>query len=131
MGDAESLLGAAGRGQREMVASLLQRGISVDARGEHGCTALMAAAGQGHTDTVDALAGTHNANVEGITGKGWTALMWAASHGHTDTANPLAGTHNTNVEAVDRKDLTALKIAGEGGHADAVNALIRHGATWY
>jgi ankyrin repeat protein len=61
----------------------------------------MRAARNGHTDTVNALAGTHNANVEAVDEEGWTALMLAAHNGHTDTVNALAGTHNANVEAVD------------------------------
>jgi ankyrin repeat protein len=41
-------------------------------------TALMLAAQNGHTDTVNALAGTHNANVEAVDRWGRTALMLAA-----------------------------------------------------
>jgi ankyrin repeat protein len=62
----------------------------------------MRAAQNGHTDTVNALAGTHNANVEAVDRNGWTALMLAAQNGHTDTVNALAGTYNANVEAVDQ-----------------------------
>jgi ankyrin repeat protein len=49
----------------------------------------MRAAMYGHTDTVNPLAGTHNANVEARDRNGWTALMWAAQKGHTDTVNTL------------------------------------------
>ena len=41
-------------------------------------TALILAARNGHTDTVNALAGTHNANVEAVDQNGETALMIAA-----------------------------------------------------
>jgi ankyrin repeat protein len=73
------LVAAAGRGERREVASLLRRGASVEAFNRNGCTALMAAAQNGHTDTVNALAGTHNANVEAVDRNGWTALMCAAT----------------------------------------------------
>jgi ankyrin repeat protein len=49
----------------------------------------MFAALEGHTDTVNALAGTHNANVEAVDEDGSTVLMLAARSGHTDTVNAL------------------------------------------
>jgi hypothetical protein len=57
----------------------------------------MFAAQNGHIDTVNALAGTHNANVEAVDRWGKTAMMFAAELGHTDTVNALAGTYNANV----------------------------------
>ena len=123
------LVAAAGRGERREVASLLRRGASVEDRDESGRTALMAAAEEGHADTVNALAGTYSANVEAADEKGWTALMLAAFHGHTDTVNALAGTHNANVEAPTELGMTALMLAADRGHTDTVNALRRHGAT--
>ena len=48
----------------------------------------------------NALASTHDANVEAVDHNGWTALMLAAQKGHTDTVNALAGTHNANVGPV-------------------------------
>ncbi|MEO2191753.1 MAG: ankyrin repeat domain-containing protein, partial [bacterium] len=80
-------------------------------------------------DTVNALAGTHNANVEAATEHGTTALMFAATNGHTATVNALAGTHNANVDAIDQYGWTALMYAAEHGHTDTRNALRRHGAT--
>jgi ankyrin repeat protein len=77
----------------------------------------------------NALAGTHNANVEAADQYGWTALMLAAMKGYTATVNALAGTYNANVDAVDQNGKTALMWAAENGHTDTVNALRRHGAT--
>ena len=62
----------------------------------------MLAAWNGHTDIVNALVGTHGANVDAVNRSGWTALMHAAWNGHTDTVNALAGTHGANVDAVDK-----------------------------
>ena len=123
------LVAAAGRGERREVASLLRRGASVEDRDESGRTALMAAAEEGHADTVNALAGTYSANVEAADEKGWTALMAAALEGHTATVNALAGTHNADVEAVDEEGWTALMFAAQYGHMDIVNALRQYGAS--
>ena len=55
----------------------------------NGKTALMYAAMNGHTDTVNALAGTHGANVDAVDHGGQTALMscrLARPHGHRELA---------------------------------------------
>ena len=49
---------------------------------------------------MNALAGTHGANVDAVNRDGKTALMFAAMNGHTATVTALAGTHGANVDAV-------------------------------
>ncbi|MCP3852151.1 MAG: ankyrin repeat domain-containing protein, partial [Gammaproteobacteria bacterium] len=112
-------------GNTRRVADLINRGASVDSGdwSNDGRTALMLAATKGHTATVNALAGTHNANVEAVDERGRTALMFAAANGRTDTFNVLAGTHNANVEASDEDGGTALMFAAMKGHTATVNAL--------
>jgi len=88
-----------------------------------GRTALMHAAMNGHTDTVNALAGKHNASVEVADDVGRTALMFAAMNGHTDTVDALAGAHNADVDATDDNGTTALIFAAMNGHTDTVDAL--------
>ena len=66
---------------------------------------MRAAAEHGHTDVVNALVGTHGANVDAVDRNGWTALMFAAMRGRTATVNALAGSHGANVDAV-------IKVAG-------------------
>jgi len=79
----------------------------VEAGNHNGWTALMFAAMKGHTDTVNALAGTHNANVEAGTRHGWTALMLAATGRHTDTVNALRR-HGASTEDDDTIIITDL-----------------------
>ena len=116
---------AARGGLLEIVEAFIETlGVDVDAVHPLDCkTALMFAAENGHTDIVNALAGTHNANVEAVDNEGWTALMWAARNGHTDTVNVLAGTHNANVEAVSQYGRTVLMCAAVRGRTDIVNVL--------
>ena len=116
---------AASMGNTRRVDDLISRGASVDGGDgiNNGMTSLMLAAANGHTDTVNALAGRYNANVEAVDQNGWTSLMWAAGHGHAATVNALAGTHNANVEAADEVGTTALMLAAEEGHTATVNAL--------
>jgi hypothetical protein len=83
----------------------------------------MLAAFQGHTATVNALVGTHHANVEAVDENGWTALMIAAYDGKIATVNALAGTHNANVNATGESNETALMCAAKEGHTATVNAL--------
>jgi len=124
LGLGQALVDAAGSGNTRLVAKLISEGASVNVAGPlDGRTALMKAAENGLTDTVNALAGTHNANVEAVDRYGWTALMYATYGGHTDVVNLLAGTHNANVDAVDEDGMTALMRAAENGHTDIVNAL--------
>ena len=122
---------AASKGNTRRVHDLISRGASVDGGDgiNNGMTSLMLAAANGHTDTVNALAGTYNANVEAVDRNGSTALMIAAFHGHTGIVNALAGTHNANVEAVDKSGKTALMWAAFYGRTDTVNALRRHEAS--
>ena len=63
---------------------------NINAMSYGGYTALMLAAGFGHTETVNALlkAGA-NANIRKKYDDGITALMWAALNGHTETVNAL------------------------------------------
>jgi hypothetical protein len=116
---------AASKGNTRRVEDLISRGASVDSGdgSNNGRTALMLAAAFGHTDTVNALAGTYNANVDAVGQNGGTALMLAAGNGHTGTVNALAGTYNANVDAADKDGYTALIFAAFYGRTDTVNAL--------
>jgi len=78
------LIDAAGNGDTETVALLLEKGADVDATDDFGTTALIRAADEGHTGSV-ALLLDRGADVNTTTDSGMTALIRAAEEGHTDT----------------------------------------------
>ena len=89
----------------------------------NGKTALMYAAMNGHTDTVNALAGTHGANVDAVDNGDQTALMYAAWQGHTDIVNLLAGTRDAHVVVVSRDGRRTMMVVDGDGSTICVNDL--------
>ena len=121
----DCLVGACGAGMDlSLISTLCGRVMGDDDDDRYTCgLGLTVAAEHGHTDVVNALAGTHRANVDAVDIHGWTALMLAARNNHTATVTALAGTHGANVDAVNRDGRTALMLAAAKGHTDTVNAL--------
>lgn len=79
---------AAEKGELDEVASLLARGVDINARNEHGVTALMRAAQQGHARMVRALL-EHGADANMKRNDKFTALALAAFFGHTEVVRTL------------------------------------------
>ena len=125
-GEANSIVDAAWRGDLELVAGALQRGISADSRARDGHTALQRAVWGGHYGCTNLLlaAGADPALPDP---QGVTPLMLAAALGHTNEVGALldAGA------AVSRRDgtgRTPLHEACWGGHAEVAEALLAAGA---
>ena len=74
---------AARAGQTQEVEALVQQGTPVDARDPEGKTALMLAAMNGHTATVQRLLVALRANPALVDRDGLTAAQLAAQRGHT------------------------------------------------
>ncbi len=117
---------AAFEGRTEIVKWLLEYGVAVDARDEHGWSALMLAAGNGRTETVKCLL-NHRALANAVNEYGGTALMEAAVHGHKETIECLldSGAH---ANASTQYGHTALNCAAENGYAEIVKCLLVRGA---
>src|ERR1041384_8578652 len=75
-------------GDTDALAAILSRGVDVDARNEHGMTALMRAAHNGHEKMVRALL-EHGADPNITRNDRFTALALAAFFGHTETVRVL------------------------------------------
>lgn len=92
---------------------------------EHGGTALIWAAENGHEAVVELLLGANNIEVNVQTYNGWTALMWAAVNGHAAVVKLLLKVDNINVNVKEKKyGSTALMWAAENGHIAVVQLLL-------
>ena len=132
--EAGSVYTAAGEGQRDGVARLLDAGHAVDgpdvgsggATGT-GMTPLYAAAEQGHTDVVAVLL-RRGAAVDVPSNVGLTPLYIACQNGHAGTAAALL----SGGAAVDLPEtgegMTPLFMAAQKGHTEVVAALLKGGA---
>ena len=87
-------------GDVEDVAAILSRGVNVNARNEHGMTALMRAAREGHAAVVRVLL-EHGADANMARNDKFTALALAAFFGHTETVRTLID-HGAKSEVVTR-----------------------------
>lgn len=91
---------AAESGDVNEVAAIVSRGVNVNARNEHGMTALMRAALNGHAPVVRALL-EHGADPNIARNDKFTALALAAFFGHTETVRILIE-HGAKTEIVTR-----------------------------
>lgn len=82
------------------LAAILSRGVNVNARNEHGMTALMRAARSGHAPVVRELL-EHGADPNIARNDKFTALALAAFFGHTETVRVLID-HGAQSEVVTR-----------------------------
>lgn len=87
-------------GDMDALAGILSRGVNIDARNEHGMTALMRAALNGHEQMVRALL-EHGADPNITRNDKFTALALAAFFGHTETVRILIE-HGAKTEVVTR-----------------------------
>lgn len=79
----EDMVGAAAKGDQELVKLALSSGIHVDATDTKGMTALQSAAGQGQAAVVRTLIRA-GANVDIQFNTAWSALAFAAEHANDD-----------------------------------------------
>jgi hypothetical protein len=91
---------AAESGDLNELAAVMSRGVDVNARNEHGMTALMRAANQGHATIVRALL-ERGADPNVARNDKFTALALAAFFGHTETVRILIE-HGAKTEVVTR-----------------------------
>jgi ankyrin repeat protein len=124
--DTTALLRAASRGNREVVADLLDKGVLVDARSKYLNTALMRAAFREHLDVAELLL-NRGADVNAQNSRGNSALILAA--GQSDPAmTALLLAYGANPGAKTLGGNTALIIAAHHGTSSVVQTLLNYRA---
>lgn len=116
------------RGNISSVKSLLNQGISPDARDKNGTPALVWASYKGHTDMVELLL-EFGVQVNARSGDGGATALFAASDaGHSDIVKVLLDS-GAEPDAKTRDDgRTSLWQASQNGHPAVVRLLLNVGA---
>eukprot|EP00746_Dinoflagellata_sp_MGD_P166805 gnl/MRDRNA2_/MRDRNA2_96962_c0_seq1.p1 gnl/MRDRNA2_/MRDRNA2_96962_c0~~gnl/MRDRNA2_/MRDRNA2_96962_c0_seq1.p1 ORF type:complete len:356 (+),score=88.60 gnl/MRDRNA2_/MRDRNA2_96962_c0_seq1:80-1147(+) len=112
---------AALKGRVEIAALLVEHGSDVEAKDGFARTPLMTAAAEGHTETVQYLAGIAQLNSQDDDGR--TALALAASRGRFETAEALLNA-GVDLEVADKLGYRALTWAAIGGIMTIVELLL-------
>jgi ankyrin repeat protein len=110
----------------ENALGLLNAGVSVNARGEGGVTALIVALFNRHERLALALLGK-GADVRAQDGGGHTALHWAAKHGLAQSVKALIE-RDAEIDARNKWRATPLMFACEQGPEEIVRLLLIAGA---
>ncbi len=120
-----SLTSAAANGNLEKVKSIIDSGIDINSKDDHGYTALIEASKYGHYDIVKYLI-TSKAEIDL---QGWhcyTALAFATERGHLEIAKMLIDA-GANINAIDDENNTCFSKTAENGNIEIAKLLIDHG----
>ena len=124
--DGQDLIRAAWRGDISTVKTLLAKDVDVNAKDNHGTTALLAASGMNHPEIVQALL-AKDADVNAKDNRGRTALMLESQYGNLEIVQALLA-KGADVNAKDDRGTTALLAASGMNHPEIVQALLAKGA---
>ncbi|MBC6401461.1 MAG: ankyrin repeat domain-containing protein, partial [Ekhidna sp.] len=108
----------------DVILMLIAEGADVNAKSNTGNTALMLAANDGQTTTVNALLAVSGINVNIQNSSNSTALILATNGGHTTIVNALLAVPNINVNLKVQDGNTALHSAAAFGYTAIVEALL-------
>lgn len=121
------LMIAAGRGDINLIALLLEAGVPVDSRNSFGDTALMVAAYKDKAQAANFLL-TKGADINATNIGGFTALMRAAMEDQDDQVARLLIERGADVNMQDKIGATALMEAASAARETLVHLLIDAGA---
>ena len=121
-----ALLSAAKDGDVTAIQEALDQGAAIEAKDDHGGTALSAAALNGRTDAIELLL-SKKANIEAKNKYGYTPLAIATRTDHV-VAVELLLSKGAAIEARTNKGFSPLAIAAYYGQIDALQVLLAQGA---
>ncbi|KAK8564980.1 hypothetical protein V6N13_020109 [Hibiscus sabdariffa] len=121
----DSLCSAARKGEVRSIQRLIENGVVINGRDQHGWTALHRASFKGRTDVVRMLI-NKGIEVDSKDEDGYTALHCAVESGHTEVVELLVK-KGADVEARTNKGVTALQIA-DSLHYTGISRILIHGA---
>jgi ankyrin repeat protein len=120
---------AAGKGNKDALLALLQRGVDVDVPDTlHGLTPLHSACMTGHTECAELLL-AFGARVSHRNAHGLTALHCAAAAGFAETVRAICTLPGVDVNVLDSHGYNAADSARAVGQLAAVRELSRFGVT--
>jgi len=123
----ERLMEASLRGNSDVAELLLAKGADINAKDDHGFTALMWAVVGGHFHAVKLLL-DKGADINAKNNNGQTALMHAALGGEVDAVKLLLD-KGADINAKDKDGDTSLMLIPSKAHHEVVELLKAHGAT--
>ncbi|XP_058834906.1 uncharacterized protein LOC131692069 [Topomyia yanbarensis] len=107
----------------------LDKNESIDHPGSNGCTPMIAASQNGHSDIIELFV-VEGANLNAANDEGWTALHAAAQHGRLSVVKYLIEVHKFSIDVCDVKKDTPLHTAAFHGMFDVVEYLLKAGANF-
>ena len=111
------------KGDLNLVKSLLEFLVNVNARNKYGMTAFMYAARYGELDILELLSKVKGLDVNAKDNSGKTAFMYAALYGELDILELLSKVKGLDVNARNKYGMTAFMYVARYGELDIVELL--------
>ncbi|RYP55838.1 hypothetical protein DL771_012305 [Monosporascus sp. 5C6A] len=125
--DERELLRAAKVGDELLMLSLLDRGVTIEAKDESGRTPLSYAAEMGHEAIVKLLLATGKVDINTKDNNGWTPLFYAAKEGYEAVIKLLLATGKVDIDTKGINGQTPLSYAAGTRHEAVVKLLLATG----
>ena len=124
----QELFRACGNGDLQVVKYLIEKGIDVETKDNHGGTSLIKSVWHGKINVIKYLIEEKGANIEVRDNRGNTALLYAVCRGYFDIIKYLIEEVGVNIEDRDDENNTPLIYSSLFGNIEITKFLIEKGA---